>query len=109
MRSNLTRLVRMLTLGFAVAVMASCIPAVRSVGFSVSYVQVAPPPRRVEYVTARPGPGFVWIDGFWLHEYNRYSWVPGHWERTPRGKKHWKSGRWRRHDRGWYWVPGYWR
>lgn len=110
MRSHRKRLVlRTLMVGATVSVLASCVPALAGVGFEVTYIQMAPPPRRVEVLTPVPGRGYDWIEGFWVYEYREYAWVPGHWERIPRRKAHWVQGRWRRHDRGWYWVPGHWR
>jgi len=93
----------------AVLVLESCGPAISGIGLEISYVQVAPPPPRMEVIVASPGAGYLWVDGFWGWQANQYYWTPGHWERPPRRNAHWMRGRWRHHDRGWYWVPGYWR
>ncbi len=36
------------------------------------YVRVAPPPPRYGVVGVAPGPGYVWVDGFW-------DWRGGNW------------------------------
>ena len=33
------------------------------------------------YRTARPGPDFVWVEGYWARTGFRRIWVPGHWMR----------------------------
>lgn len=75
----------------------------------VVWVSTAPPPRIHEERPYRPGPEFVWIEGY--HQWNgaSYVWVAGHWERPPRPHAKWHRGRWSHGDRGWYWVDGRWR
>jgi hypothetical protein len=73
------------------------------------YVRVAPPPARVEVVGRSPGPGYVWVKGYYRWNGAAYRWVPGHWAVRERGARAWVAGRWA-HDRyGWYWVEGHWR
>jgi hypothetical protein len=60
-----------------------------------SYYAVGPPPPRPAVYGAvgyAPGPGYVWIDGFWDWR-NRYVWVPGYWGRPPRPHARWVPGR----------------
>ena len=91
-----------------VLALAACVPP-SSIGLGVVYVDEAPPPRRVEVISARPGPDFVWIEGYWSWN-DRYVWVPGRWDRPPRRNLRWASGRWRHgpHHQ-WYWEPGHWK
>jgi hypothetical protein len=70
------------------------------------YVRTAPPPEVVEVRPVAPGVGAVWISGYWQWSSNDYHWVPGRWERHPRGV--WVPGRWDRTDRGYHWVKGRW-
>lgn len=91
-----------------------------------------PPPARVEVITARPGPDFVWIRGYWTWSGSDYEWVDGRWDRPVRpdgdearpdegqarehGNPHgagrrrakWKDGHWRHYRGGWVWEPGGW-
>jgi len=73
----------------AVLVIEACGPAFAGIGLEVSYVQVAPPPPRMEMITPVPGPEFMWVEGYWGWQVNQYYWVPGHWERPPR---HYSAG-----------------
>jgi hypothetical protein len=51
-------------------------------GYGYSYyAPVAPPPVRVETYAYAPGPGYVWINGYWGYRNNAYAWNPGRWER----------------------------
>ena len=110
MRSKwMTLSVRTLMVGVTMAVASACIPPLTGMSIEMVYVQSAPPPRRVEVLTPVPGPGYAWVEGYWVWQSRTYAWVPGHWQRPPKRHAKWHSGRWKRHDRGWYYVPGYWR
>ena len=80
-------------------------------GEGVVWVRVGPPPRREEVIVERerPGPEFVWINGYYRWDGAVYAWVPGRWERPPRARAVWVTGRWYHERRGWYWVEGHWR
>jgi WXXGXW repeat (2 copies) len=73
------------------------------------YVRVGPPPPHVEAVVVAPGPGFVWIPGYYRWDGSVYVWVPGHYERRPRPRAVWVPAHWEHRRRGWYFVPGRWR
>ena len=69
-----------------------------------------PPPRAMGVVGYAPGPGYVWIDGYWDWRGNRYNyWVPGRWERPPRRGAAWVGPHWDRRGGRHVWVRGYWR
>jgi WXXGXW repeat (2 copies) len=51
-----------------------------------------------------PGPGFVWIDGYWYAAGSRYRWHQGYWSRPPYEGAHWVGPR---HD-GERFYAGYW-
>ena len=78
-------------------------------GYVGIYARTAPPPIRVETRGSAPGLGFVWINGYWGYQGNSYQWVPGRWERPPRGRGHWEDGRWERGGDGYRWRDGRWR
>jgi len=64
-----------------------------------------PPPPRVEEVVHRPG--FVWIEGRWIHAGHQWVWVNGRYERERAGYA-WQPGRWERRGAAFVWVEGSW-
>jgi len=62
------------------------------------YLRVGPPAPVVERRLVSPGPGFVWIPGFYRVERGAYLWVPGRWDPPPRARAVWVPARWV-HDR----------
>ena len=50
-----------------------------------------PPPPRVVAVPARPGPDFIWVDGYWYPVGGRYRWHGGYWTRPPYPGAHWTA------------------
>ncbi len=75
-------------------------------------LDVAPPPPRHEVVveSTRPGPDYVWIDGFWDGSPGHYVWTAGHWDRPPRRGVRWVAPHWERdHDGHYHIVRGVWR
>src|SRR5579862_3500028 len=83
---------------------ASCGP-----GYVGIYARTAPPPIRVETYGPAPGPGYVWLNGYWSYRDNNYSWVSGRWEHPPRGRRRWEDGRWERRGDRYQWREGRWR
>lgn len=75
----------------------------------VSYVATAPPALRSEVVMAAPGPGYVWVPGYWNWGGSDYVWVGGGWHRPPHDGATWHAPRWRHATRGWYMEHGEWR
>jgi len=73
------------------------------------YVRVGPPAPIVETRVVAPGPGYVWLPGFYSWNGAAYVWVPGRWERPLRERAVWVPGRWVRERRGWYYIEGHWR
>src|SRR5271157_1718368 len=63
-----------------------------------------PPPRVVRVLPPRPGPEFIWVDGYWYVVGNRYRWHAGYWTRPPYEGAHWVGPR---HD-GVQFYAGYW-
>lgn len=73
------------------------------------YVRTAPPPPLVERYGPAPGPGFVWVQGYYAYNGGRYGWVPGRWTRPPRPGRRWEAGRWESYRGGYRWHEGRWR
>lgn len=71
-------------------------------------VGTEPPPPRYEAAPGAPGPGYVWIGGYWAWQLGRHVWIGGRWALPPAGHL-WVPGLWQRHDRGWRWRDGHWR
>jgi hypothetical protein len=73
------------------------------------YATTPPPALRFEQRGAAPGPGYVWIDGYWGYSGGRYAWVAGRWDRPPRPRARWESGRWETRGGKYYYREGRWR
>ena len=41
----------------------------------------APVPAYAAVRPAYPGPGYIWVDGYWARSYGRNVWVAGYWTR----------------------------
>jgi hypothetical protein len=63
-----------------------------------------PPPPRVFAVPPSPGPGYVWVNGYWYPVNGRYVWHEGYWSRPPYDGARWVGPR---HD-GRMYYNGYW-
>jgi hypothetical protein len=70
------------------------------------YVEVAPPPARVE-VVPEARRGWVWAPGYWRWNGRRHIWVEGHWVRERRGA-HWVPEHWVQEGPRHHFVPGHW-
>ena len=64
----------------------------------------APPPPRTYVVAARPGPEFMWVEGYWYPQGHHYRWHDGYWTRPPYAGAYWVAPY---YVRGAY-VAGYW-
>lgn len=73
------------------------------------YIGPPPPPRVYGPVGYAPGPGFVWIDGFYNLRGSRWVWIPGYWIRPPRPHAVWVRPYWEPHGRSYRFHRGYWR
>jgi uncharacterized protein YcfJ len=69
---------------------------------------VAPPPPPAQTVVLAPGPGYVWIGGYWAWN-GGWVWVGGHWGLPPYPHAVWVRSYWERGPHGWYQRGGYWR
>jgi hypothetical protein len=89
----------LLMISFIVVTLSSCL---------VTHPTTAPPPLKKEIRPAKPGPLYVWVDGYWKWTGSGYSWIKGHWSKAPQGKM-WVQGRWEKRGSHWVWVGGRWR
>jgi hypothetical protein len=72
-----------------------------SVGF-------APPPLPVYTQPPIPGPGYLWVPGYWAWDGDDYYWVPGYWSRPPRVGLLWTPGYWGWSEGVYVFHRGYW-
>ena len=71
------------------------------------YVQTPPPAPLHEVVGPPPGPGFVWVSGYWFWSGAKYVWASGHWL-VMRPEHVWVQPIWQRSSRGWWLQEGGW-
>ena len=69
-------------------------------------IRIGPPPapRVLRVRPAAPGPGYVWIDGYWYADGGRYRWHSGYWTRPPYEGAAWVGPRYE----GGQFYGGYW-
>src|SRR6185369_6356598 len=63
-----------------------------------------PPPPRVVRPSRAPGPGYIWVDGYWYPVGGRYKWHGGYWTRPPYDGARWIGP----HYDGQRFFEGYW-
>jgi hypothetical protein len=52
-----------------------------------------PPPRVVRVQPVRPGPDYVWVEGYWYPSGRHYRWHEGYWTRAPYSGARWVGPR----------------
>ncbi len=62
-----------------------------------------------EVIGVAPGPGYVWINGYWAWRGNSYTWVPGYYARPPRRGAVWVAPRWEHQGGRYRFHEGHWR
>ena len=92
-----------LAVAFAACSLVGC---AGSVGY---YAAVPPPPLRAEVVGVAPGPGYVWVNGYWGWRGRDYAWVPGYYSRPPHPRAVWVAPRWERYHDRYRFHEGRWR
>jgi hypothetical protein len=94
---------------FAWAIVVVCVCV--QVSHAAVFVRVAPPRAAVERVVRAPGPGFVWVGGYYRWAGRAYVWEPGRWVYPPHPAALWVAPRWEyvSASRGYVFVSGYWR
>ena len=84
--------------------------ALLAAGFAFGQISIGirigppPPPRVVRVLPARPGPDYVWIEGYWYPVDGRYRWHDGYWTLPPYPGAHWIVA----HHDGDRFFAGYW-
>ncbi|HXO20987.1 MAG TPA: hypothetical protein VOA87_13815 [Thermoanaerobaculia bacterium] len=86
----------------------ACYPYGYGYGVGVR-VGFAPPPFRHEAVIVTPGPGYVWLPGYYDWRDSNYFWVEGRWEQPPRRGAIWVAPRYVRRHGTFYYHRGHWR
>ena len=74
----------------------------------VVVIEMGPPAPRWERMGPAPGPGYVWVGGYWVWRAGEFVWMTGRWVSVPHGHHYWVPGRWVHTRRGWYFVEGRW-
>jgi hypothetical protein len=69
------------------------------------YYAPMPAPRVVRYVPPCPGPGYAWVDGYWVPSGPSYAWHAGYWARPAHAGARWVAPRYYGHS----YYGGYWR
>lgn len=90
-----------LILAFALLGAGSVFGADISIG-----IRIGPPPapRVIRVRPTAPGPGFLWVDGYWFPVNGRYRWHDGYWTRPPYDGAVWVGP----HHDGERFFDGYW-
>jgi len=83
------------------------IPAVSHAQVFVS-VRIGPPPLPVYAQPVIPGPGYLWVPGYWAYGPGGYYWVPGTWVEPPEVGLLWTPGYWGWSGGLYVWHGGYW-
>jgi WXXGXW repeat (2 copies) len=73
-------------------------------------VNIAPPPLPVYEQPPLPGPGYIWVPGYWSWDpdFGDYYWVPGYWSQPPRVNYYWTPGYWSWRSGVYIFNAGYW-
>ncbi|MGH9513307.1 MAG: YXWGXW repeat-containing protein [Terriglobales bacterium] len=82
--------------------------AVPAFGQISVFIGTPPPPLRYERRAPIPGPGFVWVEGYWAPYGHHYRWVPGRWERPPYEGAYWSHPHYDHYREGWQLHEGHW-
>ena len=87
---------------FALALMAAAsLFGQVSIGITIG---PPPPPRVVRVQPVRPGPDFLWVEGYWYPVGNHYKWHAGYWTRPVYPAARWVAP----HYEGGRYFNGYW-
>lgn len=77
-------------------------------GLNVRITVGRPPAPRREVRVARPGPDYVYVNGYWHDNSGRWGWIPGRWERPAAPRATWVAPQYIRTGRGTIYQPGHW-
>lgn len=94
-------LIRTAAILFVLIVGGSAYAAQISLGVRIG---APPPPRAVRVLPRAPGPGYIWVDGYWYPVGGHYRWHEGYWTRPPYPGARWVAPRYE----GERFFDGYW-
>jgi WXXGXW repeat (2 copies) len=85
-------------------------PASAQAQAASNVASIAPPLLPSYSQPAIPGPGYIWIPGYWGWNGTGYYWVPAYWARPPAAGLLWTPGywAWSDPDRDYVFHSGYW-
>ena len=93
----------------------ACVPGFSQirVGLNLGPVSIriapdAPPAPRMEQRSARPSGNYVWIDGYWDRQDDRWAWAPGRWEEPGQPGSSWVKPQYRNEGGAYRFEPGHW-
>ena len=99
----------------ALALSSGCLVQVRPAPAAAVYAEPgevvvadAPPAPVAEVVGVAPGPGFIWIGGYYHWYGGRWVWYRGHYERPPRPGAVWVRPRYEIRGGRRVYIRGYW-
>jgi hypothetical protein len=102
------RIARFVCLSFlAVGLLAIPVPSRAQVAVGIS-VRIGPPVLPIYFQPICPGPGYIWVPGYWAYGPDGYFWVPGTWVFPPEEGLLWTPGYWDWDDSFYIWHEGYW-
>jgi WXXGXW repeat (2 copies) len=107
---KLANAVRFLAIGLLLLALPAVlsVPSAAQIGIGIS-VRIGPPALPVYDQPICPGPGFMWVPGYWAWDDDiGYYWVPGTWVEAPQPGLLWTPGYWGWNDGVYAWNPGYW-
>jgi len=78
-------------------------------GQPIQAVPAYPTNAAADVVVPAPGPGYVWIQGYYDWNGERYVWIPGYWGYPPAGFHVFVRGGWVYRGGGYYYRRPYWR
>jgi len=105
-KASLLRLV-IVSLPLALLVPAAPAPSHAAVDVAIS-ITTPPPPLPIYAQPAIPGPGYLWVPGYWAWGPGGYYWVPGTWILPPAVGLLWTPGYWAWRNGFYVWNAGYW-
>ncbi len=91
----------------AVGLLAIPVQSRAQVAVGIS-VRIGPPVLPIYAQPICPGPGYIWVPGYWAYGPDGYFWVPGTWVFPPEVGLFWTPGYWGWEDGFYAWYPGYW-
>jgi hypothetical protein len=102
---RIARLISSLLL--AVGILALPVQSRAQVAVGIS-VRIGPPVLPVYAQPICPGPGYIWVPGYWAYGDDGYFWVPGTWVIAPEPGLLWTPGYWGWSEGFYIWHAGYW-